>query len=166
MGNPLAFPPPPTSVPFSQPANLANRLPNGECLDVRNVADDREVHSAIVPELRRAVNLTSNARALSRGTRGAATSLNNAAPADSRSALLGSDIYRFPSFAIARSKLFFKSSSATSLTLGFAMNPTYGPFAGLDRHRNITPHLVGAWSTGPAPLAVPVISTSQPSPEC
>jgi len=64
---PLRFRHRPTSVPFSQPANLANRLPNGECLDVRNVADDREVHSAIVPELRRAVNLTSNALAFTRG---------------------------------------------------------------------------------------------------
>jgi len=61
MGNPLALPPSPTSVPSSQPANLTNRFPNGECLDICNVADDREVHSAIVPELRRAVNLPSNA---------------------------------------------------------------------------------------------------------
>ncbi len=60
MGNSLALPPPRASVLFSQPANLANRFPNGECLDVRNVADDREIHSAIVPEPRRAVNQPSN----------------------------------------------------------------------------------------------------------
>lgn len=66
MGNPLALPLPPASVPFSQPANLASRFPNDECLDVRNVADDREVHSAIVPELHRAVNPPSNAMPISR----------------------------------------------------------------------------------------------------
>ncbi len=72
MSNPLALPPSPTSVPSSQPANLTNRFPNGECLDICNVADDREVHSAIVPELRRAVNLPSNARGQRRaGWRGA-----------------------------------------------------------------------------------------------
>ncbi len=65
MGNPLALPPSPTSVPSSQPAHLTNRFPNGECLDICNVADDREVYSAIVPELRRAVNLPSNGLELS-----------------------------------------------------------------------------------------------------
>ena len=69
MGNPLALPSSPTSVPSSQPANLTNRFPNGECLDICNVADDREVHSAIVPELRRAVNLPSNRSGISCGAK-------------------------------------------------------------------------------------------------
>ena len=46
--NALSLPPSPLSVELSQPCDLANRGTYGECLDLRDVAQNLEVHRLIL----------------------------------------------------------------------------------------------------------------------